>query len=196
MKWTNYKKELRREASDANEATELFALAKQVSQLKVPNLSAEAKARIAGELGIANRRSFQPWVLGTAMAGAIALVSVVTLAQFSRPGSPLYSVKHQTDKIKQLLLPDASKSPIPSSDDRTGSPAGNRHSGSDYRKDSEAAPNPTDNTTDDKSGSGSSRSTNGSDSSGGSDSPSGDGTSGGDSTSGGQGTISGRDDGK
>ncbi|GEM_PF-4958853 len=205
MKWNFYKKELRHEAADATEAAELAALARQVSQVKLPELSAGAKARIAGNLGITTHRIVQPWVLGSAMAAAIVLVSVVTLAQFSRPGSPLYSIKHQTDKLQQFINPEPSKSPVPATRDQTSNPAGEHESGSDDRKVG-ATPIPTGSTIDDKSGSGSDGGTGGSSGSGGtsgsgdtsgsggSSGPSVDsGTSGGDSTSGGRDATSGHD---
>lgn len=189
MKLNYYKRQLRQEATDAHEAVELSALARRVSQLKLPELSSEAKARIAGELGFANRRSAQPWMLAAGAAAAIALVSVVTLAQYSRPGSPLYSVKYQTNRLQEFIHPEASKSPLPASDDKNGSSAGEHRSGSDDPKRETALPTPGINVGGDKGGA-----TSGDGTPGGTLSPSGgSGTSGGDGTSGGPGPSGGGD---
>jgi len=191
MIWNNYKKQLRQDATNATEAAELAALARRISQLKVPALSAKAKARIADDLGFTARRSMQPWMLGFGAMAAIALIAVVTLAQYSHPGSALYSVKHQSDRLQQFIHTETGLTPVPNSDDKSSNgSAGQHQSGTDERHGVTASPTPGVKSSDDKGGA---TPTPVPTTSGGSSTPSGGGgtSGGGGSTPGGGGTSGG-----
>jgi hypothetical protein len=96
-------RELKRAGADSREAADLAGLAEDLQRL-APRLDPERKCAIAVELGMREPRF--TFSRSLAIAGALGVLLVVGgLAQFAQPGSPLYSVKQGTNKVRAFLQP-------------------------------------------------------------------------------------------
>lgn len=98
-------RDLRRTGAGQNEAAELAKLAESIGHIKLRGLSAEARDEIARIPG----RRVRYWHLPAryAAAGTLAIaVILVGFAQSASPGSPLYSLKRSTERVRAWLQPD------------------------------------------------------------------------------------------
>jgi hypothetical protein len=69
-----------------------------------PGLSAEAKSRIADEIGLKPRMLFVTPRLALASV-AILFVAILVLAQYAKPGQTLYSLKRGTQQVRVIVQP-------------------------------------------------------------------------------------------
>ncbi len=98
-------RQLRRQRVKREDVPELLGVAEQLNATELPVLSRAARQRIEQATV---RPSKAPLVAKWSLAGAFAAVAVVvTTAQFSSPGSPLYAVKRATNDIQAFFQPTA-----------------------------------------------------------------------------------------
>jgi hypothetical protein len=104
MKSVKLQNQLRKEGAGEFESRDLARLADKLEGLKFKGLSRDARDEIA-RIPDGKRHFYLParW----AMAGglAVAVVLVIGVAQTSKPGSALYSVKRGAEKARSIVQP-------------------------------------------------------------------------------------------
>lgn len=95
--------QLRMQGASAAEAKRMAHVAKAVGK-DAPALSAEAKKRIAEDIGFSARKPIVTPRLAFASAFALLIVLVV-VAQAAKPGQVLYSVKRGTEHVRAIVQP-------------------------------------------------------------------------------------------
>lgn len=91
------------QGASAAEAKRMAHVAKAVGK-DAPALSAEAKKRIAEDIGFSARKPIVTPRLAFASAFALLIVLVV-VAQAAKPGQVLYSVKRGTEHVRAIVQP-------------------------------------------------------------------------------------------
>lgn len=97
------KRQLRKQATDTEETQALADIATQLTGA-APNLSNDAKAHIAADIGFKPRATQHVWRYATGGA-FMALLILVFVAQSAQPGSVLYALKRGSEEVRVLVQP-------------------------------------------------------------------------------------------
>lgn len=109
MKNFRLQHELQDRKAKNSELDELLALADQLKQVELPQLSRAARQRIEEQTA---KPSKAPRIAAWSLAGGLATVTLVVIsAQFAPENSPLYAIKEGTDKIQALFQPSQKQQP-------------------------------------------------------------------------------------